>query len=189
MVNFIKELLSFSTLLGDVLIVALLAYLVGYKFFNFKLKSLHKLLLKYGLLLAFLVALASTTGSLFYSEIAKYNPCKLCWYQRILMYPLVIILGIALEKKYHKEVIRYGTALSVIGAAIAGYQYYLQRFGGSNTPCSAVGYAESCSKIFLLDYGYITIPMMALTAFALILIFLYFAHLFHSLPINQSKKV
>jgi len=182
-VDFVKELLSFFTLLGDVLIVALIAYLVGFKFFNFKLKPLHKLLLKYGLLLAFLVALASTTGSLFYSEIAKYNPCKLCWYQRILMYPLVIILGIALEKKYHKEVIRYATALSAIGAVIAGYQYYLQRFGGSDTPCAAVGYSESCSKIFMLDYGYITIPMMALTAFVLIIIFLFFAHL------NRPKKV
>jgi len=183
MVAFVKELISFSTLLGGIAIVIIVTYELANRFFNYKIQPVDKLLKRYGLLLGFLVALASTTGSLFYSEIAQYNPCKLCWFQRILMYPLVVILGIALEKRYRTEVIRYGMTLSIIGATLAGYHYYLQRFGGSDTPCSAVGYAEACSKIFMLDYGYITIPMMALTAFTLITLFLYFAHK------NSTKKV
>ena len=175
MVDFISKTLTFFTLLGGILLIAILLYITARKLFGIKPKQPDNLLKQYGLLLAFLIALTSTIGSLFYSEIAQYAPCKLCWYQRILIYPQVVILGIALAKKYYKEVIDYCIALSIIGVMIATYQYYLQRFSISDTPCSAVDYSQSCSQNFILNIGYITIPMMAITAFLLIITFLLFA--------------
>lgn len=129
---------------------------------------------KHGMLLAFIVALTATLGSLFYSEILGYEPCKLCWYQRIFIYPQVILLGLALWKK-DTHIIKYSLALAIIGGLIATNHYILQVTGVSILPCSAVGYSVSCSKIFVLRFGYITIPMMAVSASLLMTLALLFA--------------
>ncbi|MBI4415344.1 MAG: disulfide bond formation protein B [Candidatus Kerfeldbacteria bacterium] len=121
-----------------------------------------------GLQFAFVVALVSMLGSLFYSEIAKYTPCELCWYQRILMYPQTLLLFIALIKK-DLGVTKYTLWMSLIGALVAGYHYLLQ-LNLVPAPCSAVGYSAACSQRFVMEYGYITIPMMAFTGFVLILL-------------------
>ena len=123
-----------------------------------------------GMILAFTVSLVATLGSLFYSEIAGYEPCKLCWYQRILMYPQVILLGLALFRK--ETFIRtYSIVLSSLGALIALVHYTGQLgFNIFNLGCLAVGYSANCSQRFVLEFGYITIPMMALSAFLLILV-------------------
>lgn len=118
-----------------------------------------------------MVALVAMVGSLIYSEIIGYEPCKLCWLQRIFMYSQVILLGMALFKKDYK-IISYSIVLSIIGAIIAGYHYLLQLGVASGLPCSAVGYSVSCSQRFVMQYGYITIPMMALSAFVLITLLL-----------------
>ena len=119
-------------------------------------------------ILAFVVALVAMLGSLFFSEIAGFEPCKLCWYQRIVMYPMVLLLGLAIAKTDKKNIIDYCLGLSGIGAIIATYHYWLQRGGNEFIPCSTVGYSVSCAKTFDMSYGYITIPFMALTAFLLI---------------------
>ena len=118
---------------------------------------------------AFLVSLGATVGSLFLSEIAQFEPCKLCWFQRIFMYPQVFLLGIALWKK-DLGIYTYSIALSAIGAIIAGYHYLLQIGVAPALPCSAVGYSADCSQRFILQFGYITIPLMAFSAFLLILL-------------------
>lgn len=119
------------------------------------------------IVLAFAVAFVAMAGSLIYSEIIGYEPCKLCWFQRIFMYPQVFILGLALIKK-DRVAADYSIMLSVVGAIIAGYHYLLQRGAVPATSCSAVGYSVSCAQKFVMQYGYITIPMMALTAFVAI---------------------
>ena len=116
---------------------------------------------------AFGVSLLATLGSLFYSEIAHLTPCRLCWFQRIFMYPLPIILGIGLLKK-EKGVFKYGLALSLIGVVIALYHYWLQVGGVESVTCGVVGYSPSCSNYFFLRFGYITIAMMSLTAFSMV---------------------
>ena len=121
-------------------------------------------------LFALIVALIATSGSLFYSEIAGYEPCKLCWFQRIFMYPQVLLLGLALWKKEGKQIAPYSVLLSSIGALIAGYHYLLQLDLVPSLPCSAVGYSVSCSQRFVMQFGYITIPLMAFTAFLLIIV-------------------
>lgn len=136
--------------------------------------SLSKLLNKNGLFFAFIVSLTATLGSLYFSEIAHFEPCKLCWLQRIFMYPLPIILGTAIYKNL-KEVENFVLPLSLIGGVIAIYHYYFQISGNPLIPCSTVGFSVSCSERFFTEFGYITIPFMSLTAFILITIGMLFA--------------
>lgn len=119
------------------------------------------------LLLAFVVSLVATSGSLFYSEVAGFVPCTLCWYQRILMYPQVVLLGMALWRE-DEHLADYHIALSLLGATIAGYHYLVQ-IGVLGEPlCSAAGNSISCAQRYINEFGYITISMMSLTAFLLI---------------------
>lgn len=120
------------------------------------------------LLFMWVVSLTATMGSLFFSEIRGYEPCELCWIQRIFMYPLVLILGVAYLQKNAR--IAVTTAVfSVIGGAISLYHYGLQKvsFLSENAPaCGRV----SCTGEYINIFGFITIPFLALTAFVLIVI-------------------
>ncbi len=117
------------------------------------------------------VSLVSMLGSLYYSDILHYAPCVLCWYQRIVMYPQVALFAVALWKKEPFRVWTYSTVLSVIGLAIAGFHYYIQIANNPvvTLPCDALGYSVSCSETFSPVFGYITIPMMALTGFVMLI--------------------
>ncbi|MDO8523194.1 MAG: disulfide bond formation protein B [bacterium] len=127
-------------------------------------RNISGFLEKRAVFFAFLVSLGAILGSLYYSDIVGFTPCSLCWYQRYIMFPMVLILGIAAWKKYYiKNII---IALSAVGGAISLYQYYGQTFNNSVLPCAAA--EASCAKLFFIEFGYITIPMMALTAFVLI---------------------
>jgi len=122
----------------------------------------------YGMQFAFIVALGAVSGSLLYSEVLNLEPCKLCWLQRIFMFPQTIILGLALLKK-DKNIADYAIALSTIGILISIYHYYLQISGVTNLPCSAGIESGGCSTQLVSEFGYITIPLMAITTFALII--------------------
>ena len=121
--------------------------------------------------LAFTAALLATLGSLTYSEILGYEPCKLCWIQRILMYPQVLILGLAVwgRHKRSRALLDASLILSAVGTLVALYRYLLQLGVAPALPCAAVGYSVSCSQRFVMEFGYITIPLMALSAFLFIL--------------------
>ena len=163
--SFILKTLPALTLAAQIIfVITLLLYILSEK----AKARITQFIKTRALLLAFFVALAGTLGSLFYSEVAGYEPCRLCWYQRIFLYPNVILLGLALYKK-DKGIIPYGITLSIVGGAIAFYHYLIQRGIAPELPCSAVGYSTSCAQIFVMSYGYITIPLMALTAFVFIL--------------------
>lgn len=115
--------------------------------------------------LAFLVALTATLGSLYLSEVAHFVPCKLCWYQRIAMYPLVPVLAIAAWKR-DVSVVRYVVPLAVIGAAISIYHYQLERFPNqASVSCSA---DAPCTVVWIWKFHFVSIPLMALSGFALI---------------------
>lgn len=118
------------------------------------------------LLFMWVVSLAATMGSLYFSEIRGYEPCELCWIQRIFMYPLVIILGIAYIQRNARIAVTTAT-LSIIGGAISLYHYSLQKvdFLSENAPaCGRV----SCTGEYINLLGFITIPFLALIAFILI---------------------
>jgi disulfide bond formation protein DsbB len=115
--------------------------------------------------LAFLVALTATLGSLYLSEIAHFVPCKLCWYQRIAMYPLVPILAVAAWKR-DPAVWRYAVPVAAIGAAISVYHYQLERFPNqASVSCSA---EAPCTVVWIWKFHFVSIPFMALSGFALI---------------------
>ena len=116
--------------------------------------------------IAFVTALVATFGSLYYSEIIGYPPCGLCWWQRVFMYPLVLVLGIAIWGKHHRAVPEALT-LSGLGALVAANHYYLEMTGDSLLPCPANG-AIPCTVRFVYEFGYVTIPLMALTSFLII---------------------
>ena len=173
LVELVNLKLGILTVVGQVIIILSVLYFL---FFRKKYPFVENIISKYGILLAFIVALVATSGSLFYSEIAGYEPCILCWYQRIFMYLKVILLAMALWKK-DKSIIHYSIALSVIGALIAAYHHLMQLGIINSTFCGVVGYSVSCAKVFVLTFGYIGLPLMALTAFLLIIVSLMFAKL------------
>jgi disulfide bond formation protein DsbB len=122
----------------------------------------------YGVALACCIAAAATGLSLFYSEILGFEPCTLCWVQRIFLYPQVIMLGIALWKSDHR-VSDYSLGLSIPGALVAFYHYYGQMFNTSALPCKTAEAISPCAQRFVLEFGYVTIPMMALTTFIVLI--------------------
>ncbi|MCU1289185.1 MAG: disulfide bond formation protein [Acidobacteria bacterium] len=112
---------------------------------------------------AWIIALVATVGSLFFSEVMQLPPCVLCWYQRIAMYPLVLIIaaGIVLRDPKMKY---YALPVSLTGMAIAIYHnlLYYGFIPDSITPCTQ---GISCTSVQIEWLGFITIPLMSLTAF------------------------
>ncbi len=165
LVEIVNQVLTLLVVIAQAIIVFIIA---SYFFPKKQKKVILGFLSNKAILFAFIVSLTATLGSLFYSEIAKYDPCKLCWFQRIFMYPLPFIFGVALWKK-DKGVIKYALALSIVGGLIALYHYLLQTGIVPDGACGVVGYSVSCSQRFVMEWGYITIPMMSLTAFVYII--------------------
>jgi len=115
---------------------------------------------------ALTVSLSATSGSLYFSEILGWTPCKLCWLQRIFIYPLPVLLltSLVLDKR---DVQDYVLPLSLIGLAIAIYHYPVQLTAMTSSGCSAV--ATSCDMTYTRMYGYITVPMMAITSLSTVI--------------------
>lgn len=120
------------------------------------------------LLAAWITALAATLGSLFFSEQMGFIPCTMCWYQRILMYPLCVFLGLAFYWG-DKRMYRYVLPISVLGMIIAGYHYALQKVPAMKQfeMCTS---GVPCSGEYINALGFITIPFLSLCAFTLITI-------------------
>lgn len=117
-----------------------------------------------------ILAFISMGSSLLYSEVIKYPPCTLCWYQRIFMYSIAFFGLTALIKKFKTEVFSYIKIFSVVGFIIALYHSTIRFIGSEPIPCSASG--PSCLQELFLQFGYIDIPMMSLTGFVFILLIL-----------------
>jgi len=111
--------------------------------------------------LAAVIALGATAGSLYFSEIRNFEPCDYCWYQRIAMYPLGIILAIAAIRK-DSGIRPYALTLAGIGALISVYHYRLQMFPGEDTSCDPT---NPCSFQWIDVFDFISIPLMALGCF------------------------
>lgn len=124
-------------------------------------------LIKYSRHIALLTAIVATTGSLYFSLGLGWIPCDLCWYQRILMYPLVIIIAVNILRK-DKGFEAYVLPFSLFGGAISTYHYLLQKTNWFTQPVCTSG--VPCSVDYLNWYGVITIPLLALTAFIIITI-------------------
>ncbi len=117
--------------------------------------------------LAWVVALVTTLGSLYYSEVAHFTPCKLCWYQRIAMYPLALLLGIAALRR-DRHIRLYVIAQCAVGAAIATYHSFIQAFPpeGGTSFCTL---DAPCTERYVWQFGFVSLPFMALSAFVFII--------------------
>ena len=136
--------------------------------------SLKDLAIRRSLLpyVAWVVALVATVGSLFFSEVMELPPCLLCWYQRIAMYPLVLVIGTGIIMTDSR--MRYYALPLCIGGLVISIYHNLLYYGiipESITPCTT---GVSCTSRQIEWLGFITIPLMALVAFGTILTCLLF---------------
>jgi disulfide bond formation protein DsbB len=128
--------------------------------------SLARALAPQAVTLAWIVATVTTLGSLYYSEHAGFIPCELCWYQRIVMYPLVLVLGIAALRRDRKVWIT-GLAFVVVGAPLSLYHWLVERVPAfaDTTSCSL---DVPCTAPWFEKLGFITLAWMAMSSFLLI---------------------
>ncbi len=160
--------LALLAVIAEVFVVGSLVLIVGSRFSPALARVRAAAVAQIGpqaLGLAFVVALVSMAGSLYLSEVADFPPCKLCWFQRIAMYPQVFLGAMALVRR--DQAIRpYLALLSIVGGTISIWHLFVERFpdleSGSCDP------ANPCSIIWVERFGYLTIPAMALSAFAAI---------------------
>lgn len=122
---------------------------------------------RYPLYCAWVIALIGMMLSLYLGEVLKWHLCPLCWYQRIALFPLAILLGVA---AYREDVgfARYGLCLAVLGELFAVYQV-LERYFPSLRTTAICGQAASCSEVGFELFGFITLPLLSAVAFALII--------------------
>ena len=128
----------------------------------------------YELWLAFVVASIATGGSLFFSEIAHFVPCELCWYQRICMYPLSITTLLAALFDDPRAA-RYLLPLPLVGAGVSVYHLLVENGVVGESLTCRISAPGGCTVKWINEFGYVTIPTLALTAFALVFAFLLLA--------------
>ena len=118
------------------------------------------------LFLCWLIASISAMGSLFFSSVMEFAPCVLCWYQRIFLFPLVLILAIGLFP-FDKKVVKYAFPLAIVGWLTAAYHnlLYAGIIPESIKPCSK---GISCTEEYIDLFGFLSIPMLSLLSFTII---------------------
>jgi disulfide bond formation protein DsbB len=119
----------------------------------------------FALQVAWLAAVLATFGSLYLQFGEQLNPCEFCWFQRICMYPLSLLLGIAAFRGDIQVAKRYFIGLAVVGAGLAVYHYQLERVPGEPTVC---GSAVPCNVAVINVFGFISVPFLSMAAFLLI---------------------
>lgn len=136
--------------------------------------------------LAWLVALVATLGSLFYSEVIGFPPCRLCWFQRIAMYPMAVVLLVGASRREF-QVKYYALPLALIGFAMSVYHVFVQWFPTlEGTSCDP---NNPCSNKFVEIFGFVTIPFMAGAGFILIAVLLGFYVNQTAIPKETGRQV
>jgi len=121
--------------------------------------------------MAWAVAAAATLGSLFFSEYANFLPCRLCWFQRICMYPLFVVLLVGALRRDARAAVQYAFVMPIIGIGVSIYHVYIENHPSAETAACRAG-GVSCTTKWIDKFGYITIPTLAMTAFATIIVLL-----------------
>jgi disulfide bond formation protein DsbB len=125
------------------------------------------------LFLGWLLVSVSTTISLFFSSVLEYEPCVLCWYQRICLFPMIFILAAGLFPTFDKSVIKYALPLSIAGGLTAFYHtlLYAGIIPENIQPCSK---GVSCTEKYIELFGFVSIPMLSFLAFSTLVALLLF---------------
>jgi disulfide bond formation protein DsbB len=164
----ISTLFAMLTVVVDLAVLAAIFLAIGARFsspIREARDAVWELVGETGLFQAWVVATVCMLGSLYYSQIAHFEPCELCWFQRICMYPLPFVMGVGLRRR-DRGVRYYVLPLASIGALISIYHYQLERFPHQSSMCEL---ANPCSLVWVWRFHFVSIPFMALSGFAFIL--------------------
>lgn len=129
-------------------------------------RSIRKIVADRAVMIAGAVAVAATSGSLYFSEVADFVPCKLCWYQRIAMYPLAVLLVMATLRS-DRSILRYVRVIAAAGIAVSAYHTWIQWFPETSNSCEL---DNPCSARWVDAFGWMEIPQMAGLSFLLIIV-------------------
>lgn len=186
MIDFVYSALATATLVTDALIFTLIVLYLLQRNGKEKL-PLFTFFQKNSVNLVFASTFIATLGSLFFSEVAKFAPCILCWYQRIFTYPQALIAYISIMRSESRFVAPYLLALNIVGILFSMYHNFILWFPeyAEFISCSTKG-GPSCIEGYTFYYGYITIPMMALTVFLFNIVML---TLYREEPAKKVKKM
>jgi disulfide bond formation protein DsbB len=168
--------LSVLGVVGQVLVgIGILAGLLALVGVRGPLDWIRRLLWGYELWAAFVVAAIATGGSLFFSQIANFPPCELCWFQRICMYPLSITtLWMAWNNDNRAS--RYLLPLPIVGACVSIYHLLIENNVIKEPQACLASATGGCATKWINEFGYMTIPTLALTGFLLLIGFLVLAN-------------
>jgi disulfide bond formation protein DsbB len=159
-VETLNQFLALGTIGLQVVVVALLLNLIFFRSHSNQILLFFK---KNTFSFGFMVALCSTLLSLFYSNVVGFPPCELCWINRIFIYPQVILFGMELYKR-DKAIIDQSLVLAIFSALTSIFHVYIENGGASSLACATGGPATvSCATLYVYEFGYVTIPLMALT--------------------------
>lgn len=170
-----------STLVVLTIPLIVLLIIIRYSYVLPYTEQIRQKLDEHAIPVAFLVSLFATLGALTYSNVYAFTVCDFCWYQRIAIYPMILLLGMAVIKsdKYIKP---YVITLASAGLLVSVYHWVIHMIAvyGSKAaaeglvPCSTQGILPSCSQTEILEYGFVTIPFMAIVTLFLVITLMLF---------------
>lgn len=162
-VEVINKILALGTIFLQVVILLIAINFIFNRSKNNKILIFFK---NYTFYLGFLAAFGAVALSLFYSEIVGYPACELCWIQRIFLYPQLILFGMELYKKEH-SIVDFSLVFAILGSITSIYHVYVEAGGTRGLACATIDPASttqiSCAVRYIYEFGYITMPIMALT--------------------------
>lgn len=158
----LNYLLALAGIGGIIVIIILLIDYLGKRI-------LGPLIAVYGLTGAIFTVVGSSFMTLVYSEYFGIVPCGLCWLERTMLYPQVLLLGVALYYK-DKIVARYGIALSSLGLVVSIYHHYIQMGGSQFIKCPVAGAGADCAKRFFFEFNFMTFPLLSAILFAFLIV-------------------
>lgn len=161
----ITTIVSTFTLLSHIVFVVVLFM---YFFDRTVSEKISNIVSKFVLEILLLISFSAFVGSLLYSNVVGFPPCELCWIQRILVYPQVLLLFMAVYRK-DKNMVTYLLPLSIMGGIVSLY-HSLTHFGLGDGVLECTSALGDCGKLYVFEYGYITIPFMAFTIFAYLIL-------------------
>lgn len=162
-VDIINKILSLGTIFLQIVIFAILVNLI---LFRKRTNPFLVFFKEYTFVLGFLGALGAFALSLFYSNIVGYPACELCWIQRIFLYPQLILFGMELYKR-DRSIVDFSLVFATIGSIVSIYHVYVENGGTRGLACAGIAPSStsqiSCNVRYIYEFGYITMPIMALT--------------------------
>lgn len=159
-VEIINKILSVGTIFLQFFILLLIVNLIFFKKHNNKILTFFK---NYTFYLGFLAALGAVFLSLFYSEVVGFPACELCWIQRIFLYPQLILFGMESYKK-DRSIVDFSIAFAILGSIVSIYHIFVESGITSGPACAdPSNEGVSCAIRYIYEFGYVTMPIMALT--------------------------